>query len=204
MFYKSEHKVFHIIDRCIRWAAATEVPDRHLNTLVDAYHTTWMRHGPAEVLYSDGEGALNNDTANAIFKGKGTELRIRVRGQHATTIEARSGILFHLQHVMEEDLKRQYIPLVIPRLLHEAMFASSAFTFYNGVSPYSALYGRQPAMLPDLPVPDREQETETTDHSREELIRRVSLEAITQATAVAKANRALRTKNRYYWPALLQ
>ena len=95
---------------------------------------------------------------------------------------------------MEEDLKRPYIPLVIPRLLHEAMFASRAFTFYNGVSPYNALYGRQPAMLPDLPVPDHEQETETTGHSRGELIRRVNLEALTQATAVAKANRALRTK----------
>ena len=25
MFYKSEHQVFHIIDRCMRWAEATEV-----------------------------------------------------------------------------------------------------------------------------------------------------------------------------------
>ena len=55
-------------------------------------------------------------------------------------------------------------------------------------------YGRQPAMLPDLPALDYEHETDTSDHTREEVIRRVSLEAITQATAVAKANRALRTK----------
>eukprot|EP00959_Pyramimonas_sp_CCMP1952_P387093 8112428-Pyramimonas_sp.AAC.1 len=35
---------------------------------------------------------------------KGTALRIRARGQHATTIEARNGILRHLLHVMEAEL----------------------------------------------------------------------------------------------------
>eukprot|EP00959_Pyramimonas_sp_CCMP1952_P085994 1798816-Pyramimonas_sp.AAC.1 len=49
-------------------------------------------------------------------------------------------------------------------------------------------------MLPDLPVLDHEQPTETSDHSREQTIRGVWIEAITQATAVANTNRALRTK----------
>eukprot|EP00959_Pyramimonas_sp_CCMP1952_P345264 7230597-Pyramimonas_sp.AAC.1 len=49
-------------------------------------------------------------------------------------------------------------------------------------------------MLPDLPVLDREQPTETSDHSREQVIREVCIEAITQATAAARTNRALRIK----------
>eukprot|EP00959_Pyramimonas_sp_CCMP1952_P139006 2909938-Pyramimonas_sp.AAC.1 len=49
-------------------------------------------------------------------------------------------------------------------------------------------------MLPDVPVLDQEQPTETSDHSREQMIRKVCIEAITQATAVAKTNHALRTK----------
>eukprot|EP00959_Pyramimonas_sp_CCMP1952_P116063 2426273-Pyramimonas_sp.AAC.1 len=49
-------------------------------------------------------------------------------------------------------------------------------------------------MLPDLPVLDHEQQTEPSDHSREQTICRVSIEANTQAAAVAKANRALRAK----------
>eukprot|EP00959_Pyramimonas_sp_CCMP1952_P312792 6547478-Pyramimonas_sp.AAC.1 len=107
-----------------------------------------MQFGPAKVLYSDGEGAHNNDIAKAVLKAKGTELR-----QHATTIEARNGILRHLLHVMEAELNR---------LLHEALFAANAFIFYNEVSPCNALVGRQPAMLPDLPVLDHEQPTETS------------------------------------------
>eukprot|EP00959_Pyramimonas_sp_CCMP1952_P324623 6795029-Pyramimonas_sp.AAC.1 len=65
--------------------------------------------------------------------------------------------------------------------------------FYNAVSPCNALFGRQPAMLPDLPVLGHEQQTEASDHSREHTIRRAFIEAITQATALAKTNRALRT-----------
>eukprot|EP00959_Pyramimonas_sp_CCMP1952_P282048 5895126-Pyramimonas_sp.AAC.1 len=48
-------------------------------------------------------------------------------------------------------------------------------------------------MLPDLPALDHEQQTETSYHSREQTIRRVSIKAVTQATAVAESNRALRT-----------
>eukprot|EP00959_Pyramimonas_sp_CCMP1952_P208360 4358636-Pyramimonas_sp.AAC.1 len=73
---------------------------------------------------------------------------------------------------MEADLNRLDIPLVSTRLLHEALFAARAFTFYDEVSPYNALSERQPAMLPDLPVLDRDQSTEPPGHSREQAMRR--------------------------------
>eukprot|EP00959_Pyramimonas_sp_CCMP1952_P202516 4235073-Pyramimonas_sp.AAC.1 len=75
-----------------------------MTSILDAYHQCRMQLGPAKVLYSDGEGALNNDTAKAVLKAKGTELRIRARGQHATTIEARNGVLRHLLHVIVAEL----------------------------------------------------------------------------------------------------
>eukprot|EP00959_Pyramimonas_sp_CCMP1952_P217513 4548832-Pyramimonas_sp.AAC.1 len=49
-------------------------------------------------------------------------------------------------------------------------------------------------MVPDMPVLDHEGQTETSYHNREHTIRRVSIEAITQATTVAKTSRALLTK----------
>eukprot|EP00959_Pyramimonas_sp_CCMP1952_P468905 9494020-Pyramimonas_sp.AAC.1 len=77
------------------------------------------------------------------------------------------------------------MPLVFTRLLREALFAASALTFYDEVSPCNALCGRQPAMLPVLPVLDPEQPTKTSDHSREQMIRHSSSQ---------ETNRALRTK----------
>eukprot|EP00959_Pyramimonas_sp_CCMP1952_P288330 6029262-Pyramimonas_sp.AAC.1 len=49
-------------------------------------------------------------------------------------------------------------------------------------------------MLPDLPILDHEQPTETSDQSREQMMRKARIEATSQAAAVAKTNRALRTK----------
>eukprot|EP00959_Pyramimonas_sp_CCMP1952_P017549 372401-Pyramimonas_sp.AAC.1 len=151
MFYKQEHHIFHSTDRSMRYDTGIEIPDQAMTSILDAYHQYWRQFGPAKLFYYDGEGALNNDTAKAVLKAKGAELRIRARGQHATTIEARNGILRHLLHVMEAELNRLDIPPVFTRLLHEALFAANAFTFYSEVSPYNALIGRQPAMLPDLP-----------------------------------------------------
>eukprot|EP00959_Pyramimonas_sp_CCMP1952_P076702 1602863-Pyramimonas_sp.AAC.1 len=81
-----------------------EIPDKTMTSILDAYHQCWMHFGLASVLYSGGKGALNNDTAKAVLKAKGAELRIRARGQHATTIEARNGTLRHLLRVMEAEL----------------------------------------------------------------------------------------------------
>eukprot|EP00959_Pyramimonas_sp_CCMP1952_P282428 5903263-Pyramimonas_sp.AAC.1 len=83
-----------------------------MTIILDAYHQCWMQFGPTTVLYSDGEGALNNDTAKSALEANGTEFRIRARGQHATMIEARNGILRHLLHVMEAELNRLDVPLV--------------------------------------------------------------------------------------------
>eukprot|EP00959_Pyramimonas_sp_CCMP1952_P216590 4530258-Pyramimonas_sp.AAC.1 len=49
-------------------------------------------------------------------------------------------------------------------------------------------------MLPDLPVLDRERQTETSYHTRERTIRRVSVEVIKQAAAMAKTSGAFRIK----------
>eukprot|EP00959_Pyramimonas_sp_CCMP1952_P162815 3403632-Pyramimonas_sp.AAC.1 len=104
MFYKQEHNLFHIIHRCMRYATGIEIPGKTMTTILDADHQCWMHFGPAKVFYSDGEGALNNDIAEAVLKAKGTELRIRARGQHAIEIETRNGILRQLLRAMEAEL----------------------------------------------------------------------------------------------------
>ena len=130
----------------------------------------------------------------------GNELRIRAPRQRVTAIEARNGIVRVTVHIMEEDFKKRDISIDSKRSLAEALFVSNAFTFYNGVSPYNALQGRQPACLPDLNAPDHESSNDSSDHSREQQIRHVSLGAITQSTVVAKANRALEATTRQAGP----
>ena len=97
-------------------------------------------------------------------------------------------------HLIEGDLTRHSIHLPLVTLLGESMFATNAFTFYNGVSPCTAHTDRQPPCLPDLETPDFDGPGETAGHDRERRVREASIEAITQTTSVAKVNRTLRAK----------
>eukprot|EP00959_Pyramimonas_sp_CCMP1952_P184648 3860680-Pyramimonas_sp.AAC.1 len=84
LFYKT-HTVLHMVDRCIRRSATKEIADKTMHTVLNAISEAWYYLGAPKVLYSDGEGALANKTATSIVASLGTELRIRARGQHATT-----------------------------------------------------------------------------------------------------------------------
>eukprot|EP00959_Pyramimonas_sp_CCMP1952_P039197 820523-Pyramimonas_sp.AAC.1 len=42
MFYKQENQIFHIIDRCIRYATGIGKPDKTMTSILDAYHQCWM------------------------------------------------------------------------------------------------------------------------------------------------------------------
>eukprot|EP00959_Pyramimonas_sp_CCMP1952_P327616 6858540-Pyramimonas_sp.AAC.1 len=48
MFYKQEHNLYHIIDRCIRYATGIGIPDKTMTSILDAYHQCWMQFGPAK------------------------------------------------------------------------------------------------------------------------------------------------------------
>eukprot|EP00959_Pyramimonas_sp_CCMP1952_P269850 5641930-Pyramimonas_sp.AAC.1 len=38
MLYEQEHNIFHIIDRCIRYATGIEIPDKTMTSILDADH----------------------------------------------------------------------------------------------------------------------------------------------------------------------
>ena len=106
MFYKN-YIAFHIIDRAIKLSDGEQIHDKSTNTLLDAYTSAWVqRHGPVAILFSGGESGLNNDAARAQLKRLGTDLLIKAKGQHASTVESRIAMLRHVMHLIEEDCKR--------------------------------------------------------------------------------------------------
>ena len=137
---------------------------------------------------------MAREGGNIELERLGTMLKTKAPDQHASIIESRNAILSHAMHVMEEEFKRQCIEVSFKRLLGEATFVTNASTFYNGVSPYNAYTGRQPPFLPDLENVDFPRGGELTDTQREQRIREVIIESITQTTAVAKTIRALGSK----------
>eukprot|EP00959_Pyramimonas_sp_CCMP1952_P284403 5945185-Pyramimonas_sp.AAC.1 len=48
MFYKQEHNIFHITDRCMRYATGVEIPGKTMTSILDGYHQCWVQFGPAK------------------------------------------------------------------------------------------------------------------------------------------------------------
>ena len=178
-----------------RWHAAIGIESKEEEVLFDALDRTWITiHGPMKVLYTDGESGFNSDSAKAWFKRKGIELVTRAPNQHARFIERRGAILRHAMHTTEEQLIREGIEVRFTTLLADSVFAGNAMTFVGGVSPYNAVYGRQPRMLPDLQLPGDDDHGETLDGRRERRVREVALQNMIGATSTARVGRALKTR----------
>ena len=70
---------------------------------------------------------LNYEAAKERRSALGAELRTRVPGQRAATIEARNGTLRTAAHLAGEDLKGANAPRNFKRLLADSIFACNAF-----------------------------------------------------------------------------
>jgi hypothetical protein len=188
MFYHT-YIIFHMIDRCTRWHQGSIIANREETTLLDNLDNWIQLHGAMNHLYVDGEPGLNGDSAKAYYKRKGIIQHLRAPGQHARYIERRGALLRYTMHVLEQEAKNEGVELTITRLLAESIFAGNALTFIGGRTPYQAVYGRQPAVLPDLPIPG---EARGEDDATECKVRTLAIQAILQATNAARVVRSLR------------
>ena len=196
LFYRS-FVVCHLVCRATRWHAGCAIPSKDGEVLYESINTCWIGlHGPMQQLIADGETGLWSGAIAHRIKRQGIEMKLRAPQQHARYIERRGAILRATLHVMEEQLEREGLVYAFPALLAEAIFAGNALVHIGGSTPYQAVYGRQPAMLPPLEIPDmpeREQVGEAGDRQRA-YIREAALQAMIQATSLARINRAAHTR----------
>ena len=153
-------------------------------------------HGPMQELIMDCEsGTARSNLFQTEMSARGIKFTPRAPQQHARHIERRGAILRHSLHTIEAQLIREGIKIAFPSLLAEAVFAGNSLTHVGGVTPYHVVYGRQPQMLPPIPIGDEEpQEGGGENLSRDVArVREVALQAMIEATAQARINRAMRT-----------
>ena len=65
-------------------------------------------------------------------------------------IERRGALLRDTDHWIEGQLKEEGMKMQIGSILAEAVFCGSALLSINGSSPYNAVYGRVPQILPSI------------------------------------------------------
>ena len=199
VFYK-KHIIFQLIDRCTRWHAAKQVENREDDTLIRALDELWMStHGPPAELISDSETGIKlSDAIQKYLNRKGIKFNPRGKDQHTRYIERRGQVLRDQLHKMESQLCEEGMALTpFHHTLAEATFAGNALTAVGNYSPYTAVYGRVPRLLPhpeQLEAPDRAASAEVLSLAHMQRLREVALQGMIEASAKARIGRALNTR----------
>lgn len=198
--HQGHQKMFmHFVDRAVRWCATVEIEDRATSTLLNAIDTAWVSiYGPMKVLISDGEQGLDNDESTWYFQVRGIQKRTAAVGQHVRIADRRVQILRNTIHKVSDQLASDGIVMPFVRVLSESTFVINTITSIGGISPYVAVFGRSPALLPELGPrdvlnDDRNEECPIQHATR---IRELAIQTITEQTARERLRVANRTPTR--------
>ncbi len=202
IMYYEDHLVCHMICRCTRWHASEEIKDRETETILNAVMSMWLRtHGPMKELIGDGEKAWARAMAAEDFwQRRGILMHVRAPEQHARFIERRGALLRHSLHLVDGQLAVEGLTdIPFPSRLGEATFAGNAMIAVDGCTPYAAVYGRVPCLLPNLhqnpdPVVDGADTPMPGLIKHSHRLREITVAKMVEATARARVNRALETR----------
>ena len=155
-------------------------------------------------LIVDGESALASAECAAYLDRHGIKRRPRAPGQHAQYAERRGGLLKEqlnrsCSQLASEGYKIGSSPGQMPMdsLLAECVFVGNALLSYHGHSPYEAVFGRTPSLLPDVTQSVDEPTGTLSLGAREHhRMREIAINAIVECSAQDRINRALNTPAR--------
>ncbi len=106
------------------------------------------------VLVVDGErGIVKDHETKAFCLAHGITVQERAPDQHARIVERRGALLRDATHRCDAQLRAEAITDVpFEQRLNECVFSGNALLSINGCTPYNAVYGRTPPLLPGLEV----------------------------------------------------
>ena len=153
LLFVHKHIIFHMLCRCTRWHAARVIPDKNSDTLMKAIDELWVSiHGPMKELITDCEGGIVlSDRMKQYLARKSIKLCPRGKDQHARYIERRGALLRDAIHRVEGQIKEEgLVGIPFECILSESVFSGNAMLTVGGSTPYNALFGLVPRMLPSI------------------------------------------------------
>ena len=146
----------------------------------------------------DGEsGIASSSKAHEYLSRHTIKFVQRAKGQHVAHIDRRGALLRDTIHRIVAQLDIDGLELPFKQILNEAVFCGNALITVNDSTPYNAVYGRVPRLLPNINQEDAENESDlpgpgTIRHVHR--LREICVQKMVEGTAHARVSRALRTK----------
>ena len=165
-----------------------------------AIEELWVSvHGPMRELITDSEGGIVlSDKTTQYLARKGIKLCPRGKDQHARYVERRGALLRDTIHRIEGQLQEEGLAgIPFESILSEATFCGNAMLTVGGSTPYNALYGRVPKMLPSIDQIENPGGAKLNPGliSHTHRLREISIQAMVEGSARARLGRALNTRS---------
>ena len=152
---------------------------------------------------SDQESGLVTDSAKQMLARWNTSLVVKGVGEHVHMLEKHHDILRQQFLRLESQVKEEGLHIESDMLMDEAVFAKDALFQMGNVSPYQALFGQTPSVLPDMTQSDAVLDDSVDDcqdmdgYSRcRHRLRELAIQTCIEHSAKERAQRALRSKTR--------
>ena len=121
-----------------------------------------------ELIMDMESGIAKSENTHTYLTRSGVQFAPRAPGQHARIVERRGALLRDTIHRIDAQLKWEGIDVPFKIRVGEAVFAGDALLTVNNTTPYNAVYGRAPHLLPNIHALEDES---TTNKSMPGLIR---------------------------------
>ena len=193
--------IMHLICAFTRLSQGDWLDSKETHSLLNTFDRIWVRpYGPPEIVESDQESGLINDEAKVYFSRIGSELKLKGVGAHVRMLEKHHDYLRQLYLRVREQCAEEGINVTKELLLGICIVAKNSFFTVGNSTPMQAVFGRQPAILPNLEQGDAlldDSGVGPDGISRNSIrIREIACEEMLQVTSKERAERASRSKTR--------
>ena len=135
---------------------------------------------------------MQTDSSQACACHKPIAFIPRVPLRQVAHIDRRGALLRDQIHRVLEQCQKEGLDVPFKQILNDCVLCGNSLLPINGSTPYNAVYGRVPPLLPDMSMPIDDAQPGTARHVQR--MREISIQAIVEGTAKARIERAMRTK----------
>ena len=193
--------IIHLIDVCIRFSRCGIVPSKEEIDLTTGISTLWIAiFGAMQTLMLDEETAMRGQCVMDWASANGIHIKFKAPRQKAWIVERGNALIRDGLHTTESQLLQEGITVTCDHALAVVTFMKNSLTVVNESTPYNALLGRQPLMLPPMEGGHTGQydsmariETNSRNEAR---VREVAMSNIVEGLAKSRVERADRHKTR--------
>ena len=195
--------VLHLVDVAVRWGLAAVAEDKTEETLCRTISTMWVSiFGPMQLLVIDHEAGMTGFFAADWASSQGISFKFKAPRQKAWIVERHNELLRNGIHTTETQCLKEGIYNAFESTVAIVNFSLNALTVINTSTPYNAVLGRQPPMLPPIEGGYRNEMDEALNrpgarHRHEARVREIACTNIIEYNAKKRVERALAARTQH-------